>query len=132
MNGPALTPIQRGPLENRMGLVVTDASPQRVSGFLPVDGNTQPFGVLHGGASCVLAETLASVGACLHFAPGGGTAVGTEINASHHRPAGQGVVHGVATAVHLGRTLATYEVTITDADGRRVCSARMTCARVAA
>jgi uncharacterized protein (TIGR00369 family) len=132
VSGQTVTPIQRGPLEDRMGLVVVDATPDRVSGFLPVGGNTQTFGVLHGGASCVLAETLASVGACMHFAPGGGTAVGTEINASHHRPAGSGRVHGVATAVHLGRRQATYDVVITDEDGRRVCSARMTCVRVAA
>jgi 1,4-dihydroxy-2-naphthoyl-CoA hydrolase len=132
VNEAASTPIGRGPLEQTMGLVVTTATPQQVTGSLPVDGNTQPFGVLHGGASCVLAETLASVGACLHFATGGGVAVGTELNASHHRPARSGVVTGVATAVHLGRTQATYEVVITDGDGRRVCSARMTCARVPA
>ncbi|WP_084717109.1 hotdog fold thioesterase [Saccharothrix syringae] len=131
--GPSTTgEVPRGDLENRLGLTVAEAGPRRVVGSLPVAGNTQPFGVLHGGASCVLAETLASVGACLHFAADGGTAVGTEINATHHRPATAGLVRGVATAVHLGRGHATYEVVITDERGKRVCTARMTCVRVPA
>jgi 1,4-dihydroxy-2-naphthoyl-CoA hydrolase len=100
-----------------------------VTGRMPVSGNTQPFGALHGGASCVLAESLASVGACLHFALKGGVGVGTEINATHHRPVAEGWVTGVATAVRLGRTHATYEIAIEDELGRRVCSARMTCVR---
>ncbi|WNV87811.1 hotdog fold thioesterase [Umezawaea sp. Da 62-37] len=123
--------IPRGDLENRIGLRVTESSPHRVIGTLPVQGNTQPFGVLHGGASCVLVETLASVGACLHFGADGGAAVGTELNATHHRPTREGVVTGVATAVHLGRTHATYEVVVVDQRGKRVCTARMTCVRVA-
>lgn len=127
-----VTAVPRGDLELRIGLSVTHSSPDRVVGTLPVEGNTQPFGVLHGGASCVLAETLASVGACQHFAAGGGVGVGTELNATHHRPARSGLIHGVATAVHLGRTHATYEVVISDEHGKRVCTARMTCVRVPA
>jgi 1,4-dihydroxy-2-naphthoyl-CoA hydrolase len=117
-------------LETAMGIEVLDATPQRVVGSIPVAGNTQPFGVLHGGASCVLAETLASVGACLHFGQYDRIAVGAEINATHHAPARGGRVTGVATAVHLGRRLATYEIVLTDEDGRRVCTARMTAASV--
>jgi uncharacterized protein (TIGR00369 family) len=124
--------VPRGDLENRIGLRVTESSPHRVVGTLPVEGNTQPFGLLHGGASCVLAETLASVGACLHFAPDGGIAVGTELNATHHRPARGGTVTGVATSVHLGRTHATYEIVVVDQHGKRICTARMTCVRAAA
>ncbi|WP_328322479.1 PaaI family thioesterase [Streptomyces sp. NBC_00388] len=120
--GPAV-PVSE--LEERLGIELVRASPEQVEGSMPVLGNRQPFGVLHGGASCVLAETLASVGACLHFAPGSG--VGTEISATHLRPVTGGRVTGVATAVRLGRTHATYEITITDEQGRRVCSARMTC-----
>jgi 1,4-dihydroxy-2-naphthoyl-CoA hydrolase len=127
-----LAAVPRGDLENQIGLEVTESAPRRVVGSLPVAGNTQPFGVLHGGASCVLAETLASVGACMHFGADGAGAVGIEISATHHRPASSGRVHGVATAVHLGRSVATYEVVITDDAGKRICTARMTCLRAPA
>ena len=72
-----------------MGIKITEASPQRVVGTMPVAGNTQPYGLLHGGASCVLAETLGSVGAALHAGPDKFT-VGIEINATHHRAARSG------------------------------------------
>ena len=117
-----------GSLGKRMGIDVTDASPERVGGTMPVEGNTQPYGLLHGGASCVLAETLGSIGAMLH----GQTvdrpfAVGVDINATHHKGARSGLVTGVATPVHRGRTMATYEVVISDDAGERVCTARITC-----
>jgi 1,4-dihydroxy-2-naphthoyl-CoA hydrolase len=118
--------VQRGPLELRMGFELAEATPERAVGSIPVEGNAQLFGVLHGGASCVLAESLASTAACLHFAPRG-VAVGTEISATHHRPARAGRITGTATAVHLGRTHATYEIAVHDDDGKRVCTARMTC-----
>lgn len=121
-----------GQLGARLGIEVADARPDRVTGSMPVEGNTQPFGVLHGGASCVLAESLASIGACLHFGQDGGIGIGTEINATHHRPVTGGRVSGTATAVRLGRTHATYEIAIEDEKGRRVCSARMTCVRATA
>jgi 1,4-dihydroxy-2-naphthoyl-CoA hydrolase len=115
-------------LSVRMGIELLEASPERVVGTMPVEGNTQPFGLLHGGASCVLAETLGSLGAMLHTtANGGGVALGLEISATHHRSARSGVVTGVATALHLGRSVATYEIVITDAAGARVCTARLTC-----
>jgi 1,4-dihydroxy-2-naphthoyl-CoA hydrolase len=113
-------------LANRMGITITEASAQRVVGTMPVEGNTQPYGLLHGGASCVLAETLGSVGAALHAGPGKFT-VGIEINATHHRAASAGAVTGVATQVHAGQTLATYEIVISDERGRRVCTARLSC-----
>ena len=93
---------------------------------MPVEGNTQPAGLLHGGASVVLAETLGSIGAALHAGPGG-SAVGVEVSASHHAAAREGTVTGTATAVHLGRTLATYEVVVADESGRRLATARLTC-----
>ena len=98
---------------------------------MPVEGNTQPYGLLHGGASVVLAETLGSVGSALHAHPDK-VAVGVDINATHHRSATSGTVTGVATAVHLGRTMATYEVVITDERGKRVCTSRITCALIPA
>jgi 1,4-dihydroxy-2-naphthoyl-CoA hydrolase len=124
---PPSPAVRRGPLELKMGLELAEATPQRAVGSIPVDSNTQLFGVLHGGASCVLAESLASTAACLHFAPRGGVAVGTEISATHHRPARDGRITGTATAVHLGRTHATYEVAVHDDSGKRICTARMTC-----
>lgn len=111
----------------RMGITLLEMTPDRVTGTMPVRGNTQPLGLLHGGASCVLAETLGSVGAMLHAAESGGMALGVEINATHHRSVRAGMVTGVATAVHRGRTVATYDVVITDERQARVCTARLTC-----
>ncbi|OPC83355.1 aromatic compound degradation protein PaaI [Embleya scabrispora] len=116
----------RGTLADRMGIEFVEASAQRVVATMPVKGNTQPYGLLHGGASCVLAETLGSVGSALH-AGRDAMALGIEINATHHRSADAGVVTGVATPVHLGRTLATYEIVITDEHDRRICTARLSC-----
>jgi len=115
-------------LNDRMGIVVSEATPERVVATMPVEGNTQPFGVLHGGASCVLAETIGSYGASLHanrlF---GGFAVGVEISATHHRAVSSGTITGVATPLHLGSSIATYEIAITDEQDQRVCTARLTC-----
>ncbi|MET9061984.1 PaaI family thioesterase [Streptomyces antibioticus] len=115
-----------GHLGNRMGVQIVEAAADRVVGTMPVEGNTQPYGLLHGGASAVLAETLGSVGAMLH----GGTskiAVGVDLNCTHHRGIRSGLVTGVATPVHRGRTTATYEIVISDEQDRRVCTARLTC-----
>ena len=113
-------------LPSRMGIKILEASAQRVVGTMPVAGNTQPYGLLHGGASCVLAETLGSLGSVMH-AGLDRVAVGIEINATHHRGAARGDVTGVATLLHGGRTLTTYEIVITDEQGRRVCTCRLTC-----
>jgi 1,4-dihydroxy-2-naphthoyl-CoA hydrolase len=115
-----------GTLGEKMGIEFLEATPERVVGRMPVAGNTQPFGLLHGGASVVLAETLGSIGAVLH-AGEGRIAVGVDINATHHRAARAGFVTGVATALTLGNTLATYDVVVTDEDGKRVCTSRITC-----
>jgi 1,4-dihydroxy-2-naphthoyl-CoA hydrolase len=117
-----------GSLAERMGITLTEASPERVVGSMPVAGNTQPYGLLHGGASCVLAETLGSVGAAMHGATvDRPLAVGVDINATHHRATRTGTVTGVATPVHRGRTMATYEIVIRDDRGDRLCTARLTC-----
>ena len=113
-------------LPGRMGIKIIEASARRVVGAMPVAGNTQPYGLLHGGASCVLAETLGSLGSVLHAGPDR-VAVGIEINATHHRGATQGEVTGVATLLHGGRTVTTYEIVITDDLGRLVCTSRLTC-----
>jgi 1,4-dihydroxy-2-naphthoyl-CoA hydrolase len=120
--------VGAGTLPDRMGIVLTEASPERVVGTMPVEGNTQPFGLLHGGASCVLAETLGSVGAALHAREKfGGIALGLEISATHHRSARAGLVTGVASPLHRGGSVASYEIVITDEAGDRVCTARLTC-----
>ncbi|KUN86789.1 PaaI family thioesterase [Streptomyces griseoruber] len=115
-----------GHLGSRMGVEIVEASADRVVGTMPVEGNTQPYGLLHGGASAVLAETLGSVGSMLH---GGSSkiAVGVDLNCTHHRGVRSGLVTGVATPVHQGRSTATYEIVISDEEGRRVCTARLTC-----
>ncbi|MFG2692381.1 PaaI family thioesterase [Kitasatospora sp. NPDC051984] len=118
--------IPLGRLAERMGIRILEATPDRVVGTMPVDGNQQPYGLLHGGASAALAESLGSIGAALHAGPNR-YAVGVDLNATHHRPATDGHVTGIATAVFRGRTAATYEVAITDAAGKRISSCRLTC-----
>jgi uncharacterized protein (TIGR00369 family) len=113
-------------LMKRMGIEVLETSAQRLVARMPVEGNTQPYGLLHGGASVVLAETLGSIGSALHAGPDR-VAVGLDINATHHRAVRSGFVTGTATALSLGNTLASYEVVITDEDDRRVCTCRITC-----
>ncbi|MFF9039369.1 PaaI family thioesterase [Streptomyces sp. NPDC014892] len=115
-----------GHLGTRMGVQIVEASADRVVGTMPVEGNTQPYGLLHGGASAVLAETLGSVGSMLH-AGSSKIAVGVDLNCTHHRGARSGLVTGVATPLHRGRSTATYEIVISDEDGKRVCTARLTC-----
>ncbi|THA65690.1 hotdog fold thioesterase [Streptomyces sp. A0958] len=121
---PAL--FSAGHLGERMGVQILEASAERVVGTMPVEGNTQPYGLLHGGASAVLAETLGSVGTMLHGGPAK-LAVGVDLNCTHHRGVRSGLVTGTATPVHRGRTTATYEIAITDEHGKRVCTARLTC-----
>ncbi len=111
-----------------MGIAVVEASADRVVATMPVAGNTQPYGLLHGGASCVLAETVGSIGAALHAGSLDKVAVGIDINATHHRAVRDGSVRAIATALTLGSGVACYEIVIEAADGVRVCTARLTCA----
>ena len=127
----AALPLGMGGLNDKMGVELVEISAERVVARMPVEGNTQPYGLLHGGASVALAETLGSIGSALHAGPDR-IAVGVDINATHHRAARSGIVTGVATAVHLGRTTACYEVVVTDDQGRRVCTSRISCALVSA
>jgi uncharacterized protein (TIGR00369 family) len=120
-------PHGMGGLNDKMGIELVEISAERVVGTMPVEGNTQPYGLLHGGASVVLAETLGSVGSAIHAHPDR-LSVGIEINATHHRSATSGTVTGTATAVHLGRSTATNEVVVTDERGKRLCTSRITCA----
>lgn len=115
-----------GTLVERMQIEILEVDAARAVGTMPVAGNTQPHGLLHGGASAVLAETLGSYAAAAHAGPGR-VAVGTELSVTHHRSVRAGVVTGTATAIHLGRSTATYEIVVLDPESRRVCTARLTC-----
>lgn len=121
-----MTEASAGTLAERMGIEYLEISPERLVARMPVEGNTQPYGLLHGGASVVLAETLGSIGALLH-AGEGQVAVGLDINATHHRAARTGRVTGTAIPLSVGRTLVSYEVIIRDETDRRVCTSRITC-----
>ena len=124
---PTLTAAIDGDLVGKkLGVKVLEASSTRIVATMPVDGNTQPFGLLHGGASVALAESLGSYGAALHAGPGKAI-VGLDINATHHRAGRSGLVTGVATALALGRTIVSYEVVVSDEEGNRLCTARITC-----
>ncbi len=112
--------------ERKLGLEVIDWEASRVVGRAPVEGNTQPHGLWHGGASATIIETLGSLGAAAHAGPGR-RVVGLELNVSHLRSARQGWVHGEAKALHLGRTTAVYQVDLTDDDGRLIASGRLSC-----
>ncbi len=118
-----------GALNQKMGVKILEASAERLVATMPVEGNTQPYGLLHGGASVVLAESLGSLGSAIHAHPDR-VSVGVDINATHHRAATRGLVTATATAIHLGRTVASYDIAITDDRGKRVCTCRITCALI--
>ena len=115
-----------GALDKKMGIEIIEASPERLVGTMPVEGNTQPIALLHGGANVVLAESLGSIGTQLH-AGADRKIVGIDINATHHKSATSGVVTAIATAISLGKTICSYQVEITNDKGERTCSARITC-----
>lgn len=120
---PQLPPV---PIHRRLGISILQASVDEVVGTIPVEGNQQPFGALHGGASVVLAESLASIGSNLH-AGKDQSAVGIEVSATHHRAARSGLVTGRATPQHLGRRVATWHIELRDDEGNLTCTARVTC-----
>lgn len=114
-----------GQLAQKMGIEFVELSAQRSVATMPVEGNRQVVGLLHGGAHVVLAESLGSISAAIHAGPGR-VAVGIEINASHSRSITDGVVTGTCEAISLGRTLATHQITVRDEHGRVLSSIRMT------
>lgn len=132
MSEKTLTPglewaMQRGmgALAEKMGIEFTEFSVERSVGTMPVLGNTQPVGIMHGGAYVVLGESLGSMSANLHAGPGR-LAVGVDINATHTRSASEGTVTGVCTPIHLGRSITVHEIVITDDQGRRCSTIRIT------
>ena len=114
----------RGELAERLGIEITEVTRDRVVATMPVAGNRQPFGLLHGGASAALAETMGSFHGSL---VGGGRApLGIDLNCTHHRSATDGLVTAVSTPIHVGRTICTFDIVISDEQQRRICSARLT------
>lgn len=114
-----------GALADKMGIEILEFSIERAVARMPVEGNTQPADLLHGGAYVVLGESLGSMSANL-YAGEGRLAVGIEINASHSRSATTGFVTGVCTPLHLGRTLTTHEIVVSDDRDRRCSTIRIT------
>jgi 1,4-dihydroxy-2-naphthoyl-CoA hydrolase len=114
------------PLDDKLGIEIVDYDPDHVVGTMPVEGNQQPYGLLHGGATCSLVETVGSWAAALSAGPDR-QVVGIELNASYLRSATSGTVTAVCTPVRRGRTLATYLIEVADDLGRPTASARLTC-----
>lgn len=115
-----------GALASSMQIEIVEARPGRVVGRMPVEGNTQPYGLLHGGASVVLAESVGSIAAAI-AAGEGRAAMGLDINSTHHRGVRSGFVTATATAISEGRSIAAYDIVIVDDEGRRVNTSRLTC-----
>lgn len=113
-------------LNDKVGMKLLEATAERVVGTIPVEGNLQPYGLLHGGANAVLAEALGSTVAALNAGPDR-AAMGLELSCTHHRAVRSGTVTGVATPLHVGRGTITAEIVLTDDEGRRTCTARLTC-----
>ncbi|MEY3274405.1 MAG: hypothetical protein RLZZ279_537 [Actinomycetota bacterium] len=120
-----LTERSVGELAEKLGIKILELSAERSVATMPVEGNTQPFGVLHGGAHVVLAETLGSMSANVWAYPDR-LAVGIEVNASHSRSAVGGLVTGTCTALNLGKSLTVHEIVVTDEQGRRLSTVRIT------
>lgn len=114
-----------GPLADKMGIKLIELSAERAVATMPVEGNTQPIGLVHGGAYVVLGESLGSTAANVHAQPNG-FAVGIEINATHHKSATEGVVTGTCTAVKLGKTLTSHEIKVTNEAGELLSTIRIT------
>jgi 1,4-dihydroxy-2-naphthoyl-CoA hydrolase len=113
-------------LDEKLGIEIVDYDPDRLVATMPVEGNEQPFGLLHGGATCSLMETIGSWAAQLAAGPDK-QAVGVELNASYVRSPRRGTVTAVCTPVRRGRTLATFLVDVTDDEGRTTATGRLTC-----
>lgn len=119
--------ITLGELDEKLGVKVLEESATRVVATMPVAGNRQSLGLLHGGAMLALGEAVGSWGAVIHASSMGKVAVGVDINATHHKSSKDGSVTATSSAIHLGRSLTTHEVVIThNDDGARLCTMRIT------
>jgi uncharacterized protein (TIGR00369 family) len=114
-----------GELTQKLGIEFLELSADHSVATMPVEGNRQVVGILHGGAHVVLGESLGSISSAIHAGPGR-VAMGIEINATHSRSISSGMVTATCTALSLGRTLATHEIVVRDEEGRRLSTVRMT------
>ena len=120
-----LVDTQVGELARKMGIELLELGAERSVALMPVEGNRQVVGLLHGGAHVVLAESLGSMASAIHAGPDK-IAVGIEINATHSRSVTEGYVEATCEALVLGRTLATHQITVRDEAGNRLSTVRMT------
>lgn len=111
----------------RLGIQIESVTAHNATASMPVQGNTQPFGLLHGGATALLIETIGSYAAYEHARKSDCVAVGTELSVSHLRAGTTGYVHATAEAHHLGTTSAVYVITVRDDEERLIASGRLTC-----
>ncbi len=129
--GPVLDGIEwaarrgNGALADKMGFQWVELTVERAVATMPVEGNTQPVGLFHGGGYVVLGESLGSMAANFYAGPGR-LAVGVDVNATHTRSATSGLVTGVCTPLHLGRSMTVHEIVISDDQGRRCSTVRIT------
>ena len=124
MSRPVWT-ITLGDLDRKLGIEVLEQSVERVVTRMPVAGNTQSLGLLHGGASAALAEATGSWAAMIHASTMGKVCVGVDLNITHHRGARDGEIVATAVPLHAGSRIATYEITVALADGTPVATARI-------
>ncbi|ABY24410.1 ComA operon protein 2 [Renibacterium salmoninarum ATCC 33209] len=117
--------IVLGELDEKMGVQIVEESVQRVVATMPVEGNRQSFGLLHGGASLAVGEAVGSWAAVIYASTLGRTAVGVDVSATHHKSAREGIVTITATPLQLGRTMTSHEVLITNEAGERLCTLRI-------
>ena len=121
--------FQKNTMTDQIGIEITDFGDQYICGKMPVDNRTkQPFGLLHGGASAVLAESLGSIGGGMCIDLKKQSVVGIELSASHLKAVSSGWVYGLATAVRLGNKIQVWEIDITDENKNKICKARLTLA----
>lgn len=131
INSPEIRNRLDAGMANAIGIEIITLTADLVVATMPVDQRTrQPFGLLHGGASAALAETVASLGAFMNIDPKTQAAVGVELNANHIRGKRDGIVTATATPLQRGRTIHVWEIRISDEEGRLVCASRCTLAIV--
>lgn len=117
--------IELGELDQKMGVQIIEESVERVVATMPVAGNRQSFGLLHGGASLAVGEAVGSWAAVIHASTLGKTAVGVDVSATHHKSAREGLITITATPLQLGRTMTSHQVLITNEAGERLCTLRI-------
>ncbi|MGP9723680.1 PaaI family thioesterase [Corynebacterium sp. AOP40-9SA-29] len=117
--------IRLGELDEKLGVKILQESPEKVVATMPVAGNRQSLGLLHGGAMVAVAEAVGSWAALKHASTSGNAVVGVDINATHHASVSEGTITATATAIRLGRRMCSHEVVITDEDSRRLCTVRI-------